>query len=61
MVTSARALVAGAVLVIGMVLGSGGLILASYALWELVSIVAELTSFNRDSAVASVESDPHGS
>ena len=47
MVTGARALVAGAVLVVGMVLGSGGFILASYALWELVSIVAELVELGR--------------
>jgi hypothetical protein len=39
--------VAGAVLVIGMVLGSGGFILASYALWELVPIVGKLVELGR--------------
>lgn len=44
---SARVPVAGAVLVVGMMLGWGGFILASYALWEVVSLVGDLAELGR--------------
>jgi hypothetical protein len=44
---SARTFVAGALLVFGMTLGSAGFILASYVLWEVISIAGELLERGR--------------
>lgn len=46
---SARAFVAGGVLVIAVMLGWGGFALGSYALWELVAIIGELVQCGRRS------------